>query len=168
MSKTIDSESPRLSIIVHARNEAQSLPASLEKIACYLTETDFDAEVIVVDNGSTDGIRDVVRDFSSHHQSLQIRFVVEPCLKKDAAAITGISQGTGDILFLCDAGLSSRIKELKQFLKRLANRRDVARNCRGGIRTISEPIHHWLTSFFLYRLAKTFGMAGYAGYSVRH
>jgi cellulose synthase/poly-beta-1,6-N-acetylglucosamine synthase-like glycosyltransferase len=44
-----------LSIVVPAYNELQRLPRSLERIVGYLEEQGRDFEIVVVDDGSTDG-----------------------------------------------------------------------------------------------------------------
>src|SRR4051794_27914838 len=54
-----------LSVIIPAYNEEQRLPATLVRIAEYLELRDFSYELIVVDDGSRDGTRDVVRDFAA-------------------------------------------------------------------------------------------------------
>jgi len=52
---------PFLSIIIPAYNEASRLPASLEKIDTFLQKQSYSAEIIVVENGSTDHTLKVAR-----------------------------------------------------------------------------------------------------------
>ena len=52
-----------LSIVVPAYNEEQRLPATLEAIAAYLGTREFSHELLVVDDGSRDSTREVVREF---------------------------------------------------------------------------------------------------------
>lgn len=47
-----------LSIIIPAFNEAQRLPRTLKRIYAYIEEHKLSAEVLVVDDGSTDGTRE--------------------------------------------------------------------------------------------------------------
>ena len=51
-----------LSIVIPAYNEAERLPPTLTAIAAYLGSTGFDAEVIVVDDGSSDGTAEAARN----------------------------------------------------------------------------------------------------------
>ena len=46
---------PFLSIIIPAFNEAKRLPDTLRSINTYLSIQDYSTEIIVVENGSTDG-----------------------------------------------------------------------------------------------------------------
>lgn len=54
-----------LSIVVPAYNEEKRLPASLQKIEKYLQSRDFSYEMIVVDDGSRDGTREVISQFAA-------------------------------------------------------------------------------------------------------
>jgi len=55
---------PYLSVIIPAYNEAKRLPTTLVEINKHLEKIDFDCEIIVVDNNSTDATADVVERFS--------------------------------------------------------------------------------------------------------
>ena len=61
MSET--SLSPLLSIIIPAYNEERRLPTALVRITDFLRRQPFASEVLVVENGSTDGTTIVVKDF---------------------------------------------------------------------------------------------------------
>jgi glycosyltransferase involved in cell wall biosynthesis len=142
MPRNIGSQSPRLSLIIPARNEARRLPSSLEKIARILSTKRYSAEVIVVDNGSTDGTRGKVREFANQHQWLPLIVIDEPCPGKGAAVRTGMLYGKGDILFLCDADLSMPIEELDRFFVEPHVGADIVIGCRETVRAIlfGEPV----------------------------
>ena len=57
---------PKYSIVIPAYNEAARLPRALEKIRAYLLARDFDAEVLVVDDGSTDATAEIAREADLH------------------------------------------------------------------------------------------------------
>ncbi len=108
-----------LSIIIPAYNEAQRLPASLPKVLSFLAAHHPSAEVIVVDDGSTDGTADIVRQYPG------IRLLQHPHnYGKGAAVRTGMLAATGTWRYLCDADLSTPIKELDHLLG-LADQADV-------------------------------------------
>ncbi len=109
-----------LSIIIPAYNEAQRLPATLAAIAAYLDKQLYQSEVIVVDDGSTDGTADVVR-----HRGQAVRLIQQRCnLGKGAAIRTGMLAATGEWRYSCDADLSTPIDELDHLLS-LTNQADV-------------------------------------------
>ncbi len=162
MPPNICCQSPRLSIIIPARNEARRLPSTLEKIAHFLSRQDYDAEVIVVDNGSTDGTAATVQEFTRQHEGFPITVVYEPRRGKGAAVRTGMLHGTGEILFLCDADLSMPIEELDKFLTKLPEQTDIAIGCREcpGSSRLGEPIHRRLMSRVFNQLLRSLGLTG--------
>ncbi len=63
----------RLSIVIPAYNEEDRIGATLESINAFLANADFDAEIIVVDDGSTDDTVSVVHDIASNAQVISYR-----------------------------------------------------------------------------------------------
>ena len=53
---------PFLSIVIPAYNEAERLPATLTQLGTFLRGEGYPAEIVVVDDGSTDGTPAVVRE----------------------------------------------------------------------------------------------------------
>lgn len=89
---------PQLSVIIPAYNEAKTLKQILEKIE----SVDIDKEIIVVDNGSTDESRKILREIKYfnlkviHHTSNR---------GKGAGILTGLSQANGEFVIIQDADL---------------------------------------------------------------
>ena len=54
-----EKESLDLSIVIPAFNEAAKITRDVEEAAAFLTELKFPSEVIVVDDGSSDGTADI-------------------------------------------------------------------------------------------------------------
>jgi len=95
MSENIDT-----SIIICTYNRAADLEqtlASLYDVSLPLSAT---AELIVVDNGSTDGTVDVVASF--HRPALPVRYVYEPRRGKGNAYNAGIAVARGTVLLFSD------------------------------------------------------------------
>ncbi len=107
-----------LTIVIPAYNEEKRLPGSLGKIGHFLREQPYRSEILVVENGSTDGTSDVVRTFA-HGVSASDPFTIELLHSdqgKGAAVKTGMLVGRGAHLFICDADLSMPIEEVNKFL----------------------------------------------------
>lgn len=101
-----------LSIVIPAYNEAQRLSPTLTAIFSYLSRQVYQAEVIVVDDGSTDETAAIARQ-SPH----PVRLIQQPRnLGKGAAVRTGMLAATGEWRYSCDADLSTPIDQLDHLL----------------------------------------------------
>jgi glycosyltransferase involved in cell wall biosynthesis len=105
---------PFLSIIIPAYNEAGRLPASLRRINAFLSTQPFEAEVLVVENGSTDGTFDVIQSMQDEIHGLKVRH--EDTRGKGWAVKQGMLAASGEHRFICDADLSMPIEEITRFL----------------------------------------------------
>jgi dolichyl-phosphate beta-glucosyltransferase len=132
---------PFLSIIIPALNEALRLPESLRKIDAFLKQQSYSAEVIVVENGSTDDTVGVVRAFMQTHPYVRL-FEGEP-RGKGRAVRRGMLAARGAYRFLCDADLSMPIEEVNKFLPPALEGYDVVIGSREakGARRYNEPWH---------------------------
>lgn len=107
-----------LSIVIPAYNESARLPMTLDAISRYLTQKNMTAEIIVVDDGSSDGTAEIAT------KTLPTILVVrhDHNKGKGAAVKTGMLAASGDWRYLCDADLSTPITELDAFLSARAER----------------------------------------------
>lgn len=89
-----------LSIIIPSYNEANTLPILLEKIKNLdLSKLNFDKEVILIDDGSSDNTKQIVQNYPDvmyYHQTNQ---------GKGAAVIKGVNLASGDFIIVQDADL---------------------------------------------------------------
>jgi dolichyl-phosphate beta-glucosyltransferase len=130
---------PFLSIIIPAHNEESRLPRTLEQIFQFLSRQSYTAEVVVVENGSSDRTLELAHDFSHTHQNLIV--LHEERRGKGNAVQRGILEAHGEYRFICDADLSMPIEELEKFLPPTLTGFDVAigsREAPGAIR-YNEP-----------------------------
>src|SRR5579862_3581712 len=128
------------SIVIPAYNEGQRLGETLEKVLAYVRQQGWDAEVIVVNDGSRDNTAQIVRTFAEKNPIL--RLVENPGNRgKGYSVRNGILNSRGDIVVFSDADLSSPIEEMPKLLQGLAAGADIAigsRWLRSELQTRSE------------------------------
>src|SRR5712671_2261496 len=115
---TMSSTVPDLSIIIPSYNEESRLPATLERIAEYLSSYGRGAEVLVVDDGSKDGTAAVAEYFRIKIPSLR---VVSNGVNrgKGFSVRHGIQEARGRIALFTDADLSAPIEEAGKLIDAL-------------------------------------------------
>jgi glycosyltransferase involved in cell wall biosynthesis len=101
-----------LSIVIPAYNEKTRLPTSLDSVLSYLSQQPWSpVELIVVDDGSTDGTEAVVEEYRKEHP--QVRLLSNPGNRgKGYAVRRGMLDAKGDWVLFSDADLSAPIEEL--------------------------------------------------------
>jgi dolichyl-phosphate beta-glucosyltransferase len=119
-----------VSIVIPAYNEAERLPRSLDQIAAYLNAQEIEAEVIVVDDGSSDGTADVVRARARSWSRLRLASAGRN-QGKGAAVRLGMLEASGDYRLFTDADLSVPIDDLEKLLLPLRKGYGVAIASRG-------------------------------------
>lgn len=112
---------PELSLVLPAANEARRLPASLTEVRDYLAAQPYRAEVIVVDDGSTDATAAVVREAARHFPASIAIGVIRHRrnLGKGAAVRSGCLSARGRYVLYMDADLAVPISELGRILPAL-------------------------------------------------
>jgi len=89
----------KLSVVIPAYNEQ----ATIRQVVDNVKMIDIDKEIIIVDDGSTDGTGDIIKRVKSEKNN-QVRAVHHPKNKGKGAAIrTGIRFASGDIILIQDA-----------------------------------------------------------------
>jgi dolichyl-phosphate beta-glucosyltransferase len=100
---------PELSVVIPAYNEARRLRPTLERVVEYLEGRGALFEVLVVDDGSTDGTRRVAEKLLDPRVWL---LELATNRGKGAALRYGVVASRGRRVLLCDADLSTPIEEL--------------------------------------------------------
>jgi len=132
---------PYLSIVIPAHNEESRLPPSLAKIDDFLRTQPFDAEVIIVENGSHDCTYDVAQECARKYAYVRVMQSPNNVRGKGLAVKHGMLAATGAWRFICDADLSMRIEDLIRFLPPESDGYDIAiasREASGSV-NIDEP-----------------------------
>jgi glycosyltransferase involved in cell wall biosynthesis len=140
---------PFLSIIVPAHNEEERLQASLQQILSFLDSQPYDAEVIVVENGSTDRTAQIAQDLAKEHEIVEVASLTGR--GKGLAVRHGMLAAKGTYRFICDADLSMPIENVSRFLPPQLREFDVAiasREVPGAIRYNEPAYRHWIGRIF--------------------
>ena len=96
----------KLSIVIPVYNEKDTFLSLLDRVK----QTPFDKEIILVEDCSTDGTRDIVKKLAEEDTSLKCVFHEEN-MGKGAALATGFKQVEGDIVIIQDADLEYNPEE---------------------------------------------------------
>lgn len=105
---------PHLSIVIPAYNEEHRIVPTLETIRAWLDEQEFEAEVVVVDDGSTD---DTVAVCEAALDGVPHRVLRhERNRGKGAGLKTGMVAADGEFVLFTDADLSTPIEHATEFL----------------------------------------------------
>ncbi|MDQ6748035.1 MAG: glycosyltransferase family 2 protein, partial [Candidatus Dormibacteraeota bacterium] len=134
---------PDLSVVIPAFNERQRLPPTLAAVERYLRESNRSSELIVVDDGSTDGTGKAVEEMIG--QGFEFRLLRHDRNRgKGAAVRTGMLAATGNLVLFTDADLSTPIADVEPLIAALAAGADVAIGSRAMDRSLVEVHQPWI------------------------
>ena len=153
---------PFLSVVIPAHNEARRLPGTLDKVAAFLQAQPYRAEIVVVENGSTDETLAIARRFQESHPGL-VRVFHEARRGKGLAVRRGMLEARGEYRFLCDADLSMPIEELPRFLPPHLTDFDVAIASRElpQARRVGEPAYRHLVGRAFNLMVQALALPGF-------
>lgn len=136
---------PFLSIIIPAFNEETRLPGTLEQVFAFLKRQEYSAEVLVIENASSDNTLQAAQAAARRYPGLRV--IREPRRGKGVAVRTGMNAARGQYRFICDADLSMPVEEIAKFLPPALTDFDIAiasRQAPGSVR-YNEPYYRHLT-----------------------
>ncbi|MCS7219910.1 MAG: glycosyltransferase family 2 protein [Anaerolineae bacterium] len=123
-------ERPYLSIVIPAYNEERRLPRTLERVFAYMKAKPYVTEVVVVDDGSTDGTASVVERMLPVYPNL--RLIRNDHRGKAYTVRTGVLAARGHYVLFCDADLATPIEEWEKLAAHLEAGYDIAIGSREG------------------------------------
>ncbi|MGW4927846.1 glycosyltransferase family 2 protein [Agromyces sp. NPDC004153] len=133
-------EAIELSIVMPCLNEAETLATCIDKAQGYLERSGVVGEVVVADNGSTDGSQDIARAHGA-------RVVDVPAKGYGSALLGGIEAARGEYVIMGDADDSYDFSRLDPFVERLRAGDELVMGNRfqGGIAEgAMPPLHKYL------------------------
>jgi dolichyl-phosphate beta-glucosyltransferase len=137
---------PTHTIVIPAYNESARLGATLEKVLAYVHAQGWNAEVLVVSDGSRDNTAEIVRTFAAKDPTL--RLLENPGNRgKGYSVRNGMLHAQGQIVLFSDADLSSPIEEAPKLFQALEAGADIAigsRWLRAETQTQRQPLHRQL------------------------
>lgn len=109
---------PKLSIVIPAYNESARLGQSLKTVFSYLNQSNLAAEVIVVDDGSSDETAQVAQEGFAFAENIPANLIsVSPNRGKGFAVRTGLSTAKAPIALFFDADLSTPVSEIPKVIE---------------------------------------------------
>ncbi len=134
---------PQLSIVIPAYNEGARIENALERVLSCIAARGWDAEVLVVDDGSKDDTAAIVHRWMLNNPRLHL--IQNPGNKgKGYSVRNGMLQAAGEIVMFTDADLSAPMEEAERLMAALAAGADVAIGSRWMDRTrqtIHQPLY---------------------------
>src|SRR5665213_2493392 len=125
---------PQLSIVIPAYNEGARIEAALERVMSCITTRGWDAEILVVDDGSKDNTAAIVQRWMEDNPRLHL--IQNPGNKgKGYSVRNGLLQAAGEIVMFTDADLSAPMEEAERLIAALNDGADVAIGSRWMDRT---------------------------------
>jgi glycosyltransferase involved in cell wall biosynthesis len=117
-----------LTILMPCLNEAETLAACISKAKMFLQKENVHGEILIADNGSTDGSQEIA-------EQLGARVISVPTRGYGAALKSGIEQAAGRYIIMGDADDSYDFLHLKPFILKLREGYDLVMGNRfkGGI-----------------------------------
>ncbi len=107
-----------LSLIIPAYNEERTIHFILDKVRDVVLIKDIGKEVIIVNDGSTDGTVQAVQRYMDANPAMGIRLIEQPKnMGKGAAIHRGIKESTGEYLLVQDADLEYDPREYNDLLR---------------------------------------------------
>src|ERR1700680_1003375 len=146
------SSAVEVSIVMPCLNEAETLARCIQKAQRAIEKSELSAEIVIADNGSTDGSPVIARELGAR--------VVEVTRKGYGnALIGGIEAANGEFVIMGDADDSYDFGAIDPFIARLRAGDDLVVGNRfdGGIEAGAMPwSHRWLGNPVLTRIGKVF------------
>ncbi|MGI9104557.1 MAG: dolichyl-phosphate beta-glucosyltransferase [Terriglobales bacterium] len=132
----------RYSIVIPAYNEERRIAATIEHILKQIAERNVRAEIIVVDDGSSDRTASVVLWY--RRKTYKVKLLRVEHQGKGSAVRHGVNAAHGEIIFLCDADMHEAFEEAEKLEAALLLGADIAIGSRwvGEVKSVdTQPLY---------------------------
>ena len=131
------------SFVIPAYNEGVRIRPTLHALLCHVQEQNWEVEILVVNDGSSDDTAQIVREFGKVHP--QVLLLENPGNRgKGYSVRNGMLHARGDICLFTDADLSSPITEAQKLFDAIDRGADIAigsRWLRTELQTERQPLY---------------------------
>jgi glycosyltransferase involved in cell wall biosynthesis len=133
-----------LSVVIPSYDEMANLQKGvLDKVGHFLSKGKFSYEVIIVDDGSTDGSIDFVRKFCANNPNFKL--IGNPHLGKAGAVTAGVLHSKGDYVLFSDMDQATPIEELDKLIPYFKEGFDIVMGSRSSVRKGSPFIRRFVS-----------------------
>jgi len=132
-----------LSVIIPAFNEEKRLPKTLEEVDKYLSEQNYEYEIIVVNDGSNDKTANVVREAIKFIKNL-ILIDNKENRGKGHVVRQGMLRAKGEYRLFTDADNSTPINQIEKMWPEFKNGYDIIIGSRDVEGAVLDPPQPWL------------------------
>ncbi|MGB6974415.1 MAG: dolichyl-phosphate beta-glucosyltransferase [Terracidiphilus sp.] len=134
---------PHYSIVIPAYNESGRIPATLERVLACIRERGWDAEILVVNDGSRDRTAEVVQEIA--RDAPELRLLSNPGNHGKGYSVRhGMQEARGDVVMFTDSDLSAPIEEAERLFAAIEGGADIAIGSRwleSGRQTHRQPLY---------------------------
>ena len=121
----------KLSIVIPAYNEEKNLKKEvLNGVENYLDNLKINYEVLIVDDGSTDQTKEIIKEYISKNHKFKL--IENSHGGKAIAVLTGMEKAEGEIILFTDMDQATPINQLEKFLPMFENGFDIVIGSRSG------------------------------------
>ena len=142
---------PYISVVIPLFNEVDNVKLVYRSLHAAMDKTGYGWEVIFVDDGSTDGTRDVLRDLHSKEECVRI-VELRRNFGQTAAMAAGFDHACGEVIVALDGDLQNDPKDIPRLIDKLEEGYDVVSGWRVNrqdgfwLRRLPSEAANWLIS----------------------
>lgn len=124
LQDSIPATLPKLSVVVPIYNEVESLPTLVEKIVTSLKDVPIEYEIVLVDDGSSDGTTELMKKMAQSQSNLKA-VILRRNYGQTPAMAAGFNYAMGDIIVTMDGDLQNDPADIPRVFEKLEQGYDV-------------------------------------------